>query len=203
MSFIRTYTGKNFDLLNIACSEIDIEDIAHSLSNLCRFTGHTKSFYSVAQHSVIVSEIVEAMDYGPKTQLMGLLHDATEAYLTDISRPLKLLSAMKGYRKLEEELEKRIALHFGFSMFMTIAIKEADHQALATEARDLMGNPADWEYLKNVKTWGTIVPLSPDKAKKQFLKRYEQLTKKVGIHGAATIASSRETNQEVNRNTII
>ncbi len=84
--YIATYTGKQFYPLDPRPEDVCLEDIAHSLSNLCRFTGHTDTdrFYSVAQHSVICSTIV-----APEAALLALLHDAAEAYLGDISRPLK------------------------------------------------------------------------------------------------------------------
>src|SRR5579885_2784587 len=84
--WIQTYCGVAFYPLDPRPEEILIEDIAHALSMLCRFTGHVKRFYSVAQHCVYVSHRCD-----PKDALWGLLHDAAEAYLNDISRPVKSL----------------------------------------------------------------------------------------------------------------
>ena len=83
-SGIITFTGKIIDPINPDPEDIDIRDIAHSLSQQCRFTGHTSEFYSVAEHSVLVSEAVPARDAA-----LGLMHDATEAYLADLAKPIK------------------------------------------------------------------------------------------------------------------
>ncbi len=82
--FLPTCTGRSVHILNPRPEEIDIEDVAHALSHACRFAGHVPAFYSVAQHSILVSELLDA-----RTALWGLLHDASEAYLHDLTRPLK------------------------------------------------------------------------------------------------------------------
>jgi 5'-deoxynucleotidase YfbR-like HD superfamily hydrolase len=102
--WIQTYSGIKMHPLSPTEEEISIEDIAHALSNLCRFTGHCNKFYSVAQHSVLVSV------YSPRDYAMwGLLHDASEAYLNDIARPIKISDEYNTYRKIEENLMKVIA----------------------------------------------------------------------------------------------
>src|SRR5688500_14252940 len=111
MSYIRTYTGKEFYPLKPELDKIDIEDIAHALSNLCRFTGHTKQFYSVAQHSVLASEFVRVYD-NPHLNLFVLLHDASEAYICDISRPLKVQECFKPYLQYEKILQNQIYLNY-------------------------------------------------------------------------------------------
>lgn len=95
MNWILTSTGKRFDLLEPDADMIDPWDICHSLAHLCRFNGHTREFYSVAQHSCIVAELVPE-----EHKLAALLHDATEAYLGDITRPLK--QWMPDYRGFED-----------------------------------------------------------------------------------------------------
>jgi 5'-deoxynucleotidase YfbR-like HD superfamily hydrolase len=84
MSWIQTYQGGCFEPFNPHPDQIHIRDIAHALALTCRFTGHCLDFYSVAQHSVMVSQIVSH-----KHALAGLLHDASEAYLTDVASPIK------------------------------------------------------------------------------------------------------------------
>ena len=136
--WITTYTGKKFHFRKPAVEEIDIIDIAHHLSLLCRFTGAVREFYSVAEHSVRVSLLV------PKElRLSALLHDAAEAYINDISRPVK-------YTHKLEETEKIIteAINFKFCInSYAPEIKEADNILIATEARDLMPTMDNWHEL--------------------------------------------------------
>lgn len=94
---IQTYSGLLVDPLHLSIQDIRLEDIAHALSNLCRFTGHVRTFYSVAEHSVWVSRLVP--EWAAK---YALIHDASEAYLQDIPSPLKALPAFAKYRKIEQ-----------------------------------------------------------------------------------------------------
>lgn len=166
--FIRTYTGLKFWPLEARKYEINILDIAHALSNICRFTGHCKEFYSVAQHSIYVSSILPK-----KYQFWGLMHDASEAYLCDISRPIKHSKEMAGYRKAEEKLMSIIASKFGLIMPMPDIIHTADIKMLAAELRDLM--PADdWINWSEPAPF-TVKPCSPSIAEKLFLEKFEEL----------------------------
>lgn len=110
--------------------------IAHSLGNLCRWTGHVRAFYSVAQHCVMVSRIVP-----PELAMQGLLHDASEAFIGDVSRPLKVVldSLAPGVLQgIEERLHEAIADAFDSGYPHHPLVKEADNVALATEARDIL-----------------------------------------------------------------
>jgi hypothetical protein len=178
-SWIRTYTGERFDPLSSSPGRIVIDDIAHALSNICRYTGHTKEFYSVAQHSVLVAKILEDDGHPPSVQLQGLLHDATEAYLTDLSRPIKMTEALRPYREIETALERILAAHWGFETLTPGAVKVADMQILATEVRDLMGDPQDWQLPYGPRPW-KVNPASPGKAKISFLNKYYELMKASG-----------------------
>ena len=102
MSAYTTYMGKRIDPLSPCADGIDIRDIAHALSLLCRANGHFPSFYSVAQHSVFCMREAEARGYSPRVQLMCLLHDASEAYISDIIRPVKRI--LSGYSEIENNL---------------------------------------------------------------------------------------------------
>ena len=106
MSEIMTYTKKMFDPLHPAADSIDIEDIAHALSLMCRANGHFRSFYSVGQHSINCMKEAKARNYSIKVQLGCLLHDASEAYLSDITRPVK--EELPKYREIENVLQNAI-----------------------------------------------------------------------------------------------
>lgn len=106
MSCITTYTGKSFDPLTATTAEIDITDIAHALHLLCRANGHFPHFYSVAQHSINCAKEAKARGYSERIQLGCLLHDASEAYMSDVTRPVKKL--LPDYLKTEERLQNVI-----------------------------------------------------------------------------------------------
>jgi hypothetical protein len=162
--------GKYFNFLKPEEAEYDIEEIAHALSHICRFTGHCKYFYSVAQHSVLVSHLVPQ-----QYAMMGLLHDAQEAFVSDMATPLKQM--MPDYKALEKRIEKDIAQRFNLPFPFPPEIKQADIKALATEVRDLLPGYAErdhgWECIAHVEPHkGTIFPLSSYAAAQLFLKRY-------------------------------
>lgn len=160
------------DLMNPQPKDVHIEDIAHSLSLICRFGGHTKCFYSVAQHSVLVAQMID-----PEYKLIGLLHDASEAYIGDIVSPLKAL--LNQYIDVEDRFNLAIGQRFGMSdalLNMPPEVKHADMRALRTEVRDVVGGELrPWEC------WGdgdiepyddVITPLSSDDARELFLKEF-------------------------------
>lgn len=91
MTWILTNSARPFDLLNPRAENVITTDLAHALSLVCRFNGHCAHHYSVAQHSLLVAYIIEKEGGTPEEQLAGLLHDGTEAYISDLTRPLKLL----------------------------------------------------------------------------------------------------------------
>ena len=170
LPWIQTYTGKKFYFLNPIVDSVCIEDIAHALSNICRYTGHTKEFYSVAQHSVLAVDNVPYED-----SLAALLHDATETYLTDISKPLKTL--LPQYRELEDKVHKVISEKFGLPNKLPDSVKEADLRLLATEKRDLLiGEPGEWPIIKTVNPYPErIEPWSPKEAETLFLDLYTDI----------------------------
>lgn len=170
--WMETYTGGRFWCLDLRPGDFRIEDIAHALANTCRYSGHCIRFYSVAEHCVRVSEIV------PEAYaLEALMHDATEAYLTDIPRPIKHIPEFAFYRELEEKAERAIATQFGLPYPPSPEVKRADNILLMTEARDLMVSqgdgwwkPDDLQLLKD-----EIVPWTPAWAERRFLTRFEEL----------------------------
>lgn len=110
MSSIKTYTGVMFDPLNPNLELIDILDIAHALSMLCRANGHFRSFYSVGQHCINCMKEAAARGYSERVQLACLLHDASEAYLSDVTRPVK--QELPKYLEIEKPLQDAIWLKY-------------------------------------------------------------------------------------------
>lgn len=171
MSWIQTYSGKRFDLLNPDARMVDILDIAHALSNLCRFNGHVTRFYSVAQHSVLVSSLA-----GPEHALCGLLHDATEAYVGDMVRPLKQL--IPNFRTFEDRIWHAVAARFGLPSILPPIVKHADNVALVTERRDLLrpsGHRWDIALEAVPPAPDRIVPMPPAAARAAFIDRFARL----------------------------
>ncbi len=173
--WIQTFTGRQFWPLDPRVEDVCIEDIAHALSNTCRFCGHTREFYSVAQHSILESCYVEAIG-GPRVDaLWGLLHDASEAYLHDITRPLKRSDLFgEAYVKAEARLMRVIADAFGLPGEMPGNVKFADEVALVTEMRDLMDHVPAGQYAEPLRE--DIVPWTPRSAELAFLDRFHALT---------------------------
>lgn len=171
-AWIQTATGLKYPLLNPQPSDFNIRDIARALSHVCRFSGHCTEFYSVAQHSFLCSLMVDLPH-----RLDALMHDASEAYLGDVSRPLKHSPVMAGYRELEILTEQRIAEQFGLNFPFPPCVKEVDNRMLMTERRDLLGITHDgWQMDINTRPFDfTIEAWSCEKAEAEFLHRYHVL----------------------------
>lgn len=169
MTWIQTFTGRKIYPLDIRSGDICIEDIAHSLAYQCRFNGHSLCYYSVAEHSVIVSQFVPI-----ELALDGLLHDASEAYLCDLPRPLK--QSFHDYVKAEQNAERVIARKFGTKFPIHPAVKEIDNQILLDE-RDQIMVPCEHEWSLTGNPLGVRLECwSPEEAEDRFLERYNWLT---------------------------
>ena len=176
-NWARVVSGGRFYPLDPRPEEIHIGDIAHALSNVGRFGGHTIRFYSVAQHSVLVSKLLGEAGHPPDTILRGLLHDAAEAYIGDMIRPLKLSPEMDPFRAAEYHIMRcvfsrsdLVAEHDGADSL----VHWADDVALATEARDLMGGPTDWD-LPYPPDPRVIHPCPPLEARHLFMAEFNML----------------------------
>jgi 5'-deoxynucleotidase YfbR-like HD superfamily hydrolase len=178
LAWIETFTGKRFYLLEPRMEDVDIIDIAHSLSMQCRWTGHCKYHYSVAQHSYYCSLL------GPKEDaLQRLLHDASEAYIADMNRPLKhYTEAGEAYRRVEKPLQKLIYNAFGVSEVEAASVHRADNQMLYTEKGQLMTLvewDVDWTGGQGAENLGSssivIEKMYPEIAEKLFLNRFQDL----------------------------
>lgn len=166
--WMQTASGRQFWPLDPRPSEIYLEDIAHSLAHQCRYAGHCREFYSVAQHSVLVSHAVP-----PEHALWGLLHDASEAYLVDVPRPVKPF--LPGYREAEAAVMRAVCVRFGLPFEMPGTVKVADERVLADEKHQLMADgPCTWN-LRYPPLGILIDPLPPAEAKALFLERFERL----------------------------
>lgn len=170
LPIIATFRGIEFNLVAPAPVMVNVVDVAHALSNICRFTGHCQEFYSVAQHCVLASF------HGPEDEALArLVHDAVEAYFGDVSSPLKQL--LPEYKRLERHAESVVLPALGVALPLPPSVKPADLTMLATEKRDLMRyTPMRWSLLDGIKPGGMIAPWSPRFAREAFLTRYVDLT---------------------------
>lgn len=177
---IETFTGVLFDILNPTLDMIDIRDIAHAGSQLCRFTGHTKFHYSIAQHELLGSFIVPR-----ENALEFLLHDAAESYVNDMSRPLKHQTECGDhYRPVEEKIQSLIRKKFGLPKVQSPVIHEVDNAMLWAEKNQIMGS-AKWSA-ESITACNVSVDRIPADVKihehaprfieRKFLERFAQLT---------------------------
>lgn len=171
--WIFTFSGKPFWPLNPLPQDVRIEDIAHALSMLCRYAGHVREFFSVAQHCVLVSYIC-----GDEHAMWGLLHDASEAYLCDITKPVKHLTDLAGYREIERAVQMAVCIQFGLDLDEPPLVKAADQMVARTEQRDLINMPDGWSVGDKPVLPFPIVPMKPRQAERAFLERFRELTVK-------------------------
>lgn len=171
--FIETRFGTKFPFLNPSVDDIDVKDIAFSLANQCRFNGHVP-FFSVAEHSVAV-----AARLPPHLQLAGLLHDAAEAYLSDIPSPIK--AYLPDYQAMEDKVQKVIYEKFNIALSDTdiAELKQADKDATHTEAYYLLESQGSSWIPVLFAPQERFAPrcLPPTEAVRMFLHWHSELTK--------------------------
>jgi 5'-deoxynucleotidase YfbR-like HD superfamily hydrolase len=178
MNFMHTFSGKMFRYLDPSPEDVCIEDIAHALSQLNRFVGQTTKPYSVAQHSVLVSQTCPS-----KFALYGLLHDASEAYTNDVCRVLKISPGMGIYKWYENLAMSAVCKKFELPVTEPPEVKTADLMLLLTEKRDLFKHTCLWavnkydgtSHLEPLKK--KIRPWTPEEAEEKFLERFAELKK--------------------------
>jgi len=145
-NYFETYTGKKFYPLDPKPEEIDIRDIAHALSLICKFGGHCPKFYSIAQHSIYLSTELRKLGYNSTMQLYGLLYNASETYVGSIPRSVKI--SLSGYLFTEKNIQN--AIWRTFKLYIPtekdhVIIKEVINNLLIHEREQLMGNFNDWK----------------------------------------------------------
>lgn len=176
--YIETFTGIKFDFLNPLPEQFNIVDIAHALSMTCRYTGHSNKFYSVGEHSWHMARMLGG--FPREIQLAALLHDGSEAYITDIASPVK--RNLPDYRILEDHVMEKLCEKFKVEYPLHPAIKYADMVMLSIEAHFLIpsrGN--DWEMWQKTKRPAILqeykpIGMLPAQAKELFLDKYYELT---------------------------
>lgn len=165
---ILTADGHYFDFIEPQRHTITLNAIARGLANTCRFGGQCERFYSVAEHSIWVSKLVPA-----EFADIGLLHDAAEAFIGDVPKPLKEM--LPDYKEVERRIEAAVFGSFGFTS-LPPAIKVADMTMLATEQRYLMANHDDWKWTGQIEPLDVeLVCHSPQRAYSAFMARAEEL----------------------------
>ena len=197
---ISMYTGHRFYPLEPAKNHYDVRDIAHGLSLLCRFAGQGERFYSVAEHSLLVSRLLtsspqEATDRSrvtwhfihalhPSLRLVGLLHDASEAYMADVPAPIKALPQLDGYRQVEQQVMEAILTFLMRSPraenWDGPSVHYADKLALRAEASMLGLLTPRWEVYPLPDVGPLPTPLSPQQAERRFLECYQDCVRSLG-----------------------
>jgi len=173
MEHIITFTGEKFTPLDPEISRIHIEDIAHSLSLMCRANGHVDYFFSVAQHSLNCTAEAKARGYAARVQLACLIHDASEAYLSDITRPVKQF--LSDYIRIEENLQSVIYTKFLGEVPVEAdmgLINQIDNDMLVNEFNSLMRNRKLYNAVPNLISKPSFDYRSPQEVEQEFLKTY-------------------------------
>ena len=174
--YLQTVSGRWVNPFDPDPDQIELPDIARALANQCRFGGHCRTFYSVAQHCVLVSELIEEEGGSSEDALAALMHDAAEAYLGDLPHPIKHRSEL-GARFIDAEkpLERVIRDRFAIT-HSSPEVKRIDRALLATERREFSAERWHWPELAGVAPLDLeLQAWSPDDAAEAFVRRFEAL----------------------------
>lgn len=166
--WIFTYTGQKVHPFDLKPDQVRIADIAHALSRTCRYSGHVEGYYSVAEHCLLISDLVSE-----EHEMCALLHDAPEAYLTDLPSPVK--SKLSGYNELEEKVWSVIAKKYGVPQQIPKEVKHFDESIVRAELRDVKNLPEDFFDIQKDTPDVEIEQLSIDQAKYKFIEKYLSL----------------------------
>jgi uncharacterized protein len=171
VNYIETGSGIRFEFLDPNTDMISIEDIANAISKQCRYTGHVHTFYSVAEHCCHLHDFTLDMTNNRENALIALMHDASEAYLSDIARPIK--PHIQGYYDLEKVLEKKVAEKFNLEYPWPSWLKEIDTRILLDERAQAMNPSKNVWGMDHMKPLGVEIKFwRPERAQAEFLKRY-------------------------------
>lgn len=167
--WIQTAMGRQFWPMDPQPHEVFLDDIAHALSMLCRFGGHCRRFYSVAEHSVLMARAAQ-----PQFKRWALLHDASEAYLVDVPRPIKPF--LVGYEAAEEKIMRAVAVRFNLHLGLPDHVKQLDRAILMDEQQQNMA-PAPVPWSTDTAPLGVTLQFwSPDQARAEFLAMFEEVS---------------------------
>jgi hypothetical protein len=169
--WMQTFTGRAFWPLDPRPDEVEIADIAHALAHQCRYAGHCRRFYWVAEHSVLLARAV-----APEHRLWALLHDAAEAYLVDLPRPVK--RQVIGYATAEAAVMLAICARFNLPAEMPLEVHEADGRMLHDEsAQNMAAPPIPWN-MPGMPLGVTLEFWPPARAEVEFMTLFDRLTGK-------------------------
>lgn len=168
--WIQTATGRRFWPLSPRIEDVNVFDIAHALSNKCRYSGHTAHFYSVAQHSVLVAAFLP-----PELKLWGLMHDAAEAYLPDVANPIK--SSIVGFQEIEDRVMRVVADYAGLPWPCPPEVTDIDRRIVHDERLALLPRTSDVWPSDSLKPLGIRIRLlDPFAARMQWIEEWISLT---------------------------
>jgi len=172
--WIATLSGIRFYIREMNLCDIPLDDMAHALSMNCRYNGHISRHYSVAEHSLIISEILELWGASRDVQLQGLLHDISEVFVPDIPRPFK--GEITGFKEYEDALLHEASLEFDFMYPFDERVLWLDRNIVRNEAEALFPNPPEWtKDYEWVRPMPRYIGLDAIDAKNEWLQRYEDI----------------------------